>query len=252
MEAQKGLTAMTRQLEATIESPILGCLRAGASVAASALPRGSGVKVARVAAPKITFRFDRTNPQAVAWAKQHAADLVTDVTGETRKAIRKVIARAFTENMPPRESARLLRKIVGLTETQEESLDKLRRALRENPGKIVRMGERKFKAPTTRTGIRDIIERQSDRMIRNRSILIARTETISASNQGQTQLWQQAVAEGVLPRTAKRVWIVTPDERLCPICEGLDGKTSSLNGSFENKFDNPPAHPGCRCTTGLA
>lgn len=113
LEAQKGLTAMTRQLEATIESPILGCLRAGASVAASALPRGSGVKVARVAAPKITFRFDRTNPQAVAWAKQHAADLVTDVTGETRKAIRKVIARAFTENMPPRESARLLRKKIG-------------------------------------------------------------------------------------------------------------------------------------------
>lgn len=252
MEALKGLTTMTRQLEATIESPILGCLRAGASVAASALPRGSGVKVARVTRPKITFRFDRTNPQAVAWAKQHAADLVTDVSTKTRNAIRNVITRSFTENLPPRESARLLRKIVGLTDGQEEALDKLRKALRENPGKIVRMGDRKFRAPSTRTGIRDIIERQSDRMLQNRSTLIARTETIAASNQGQTQLWQQAVAEGVLPRNTKRVWIVTPDERLCPICEGLDGSTSSLNGTFENKFDNPPAHPGCRCTTGLA
>jgi hypothetical protein len=251
LEALKGLTAMTKRLEATIESPILSCLAAGADVAAAALPRKArSVKVARAKTPRITFRFDRTNPQATIWARQHAADLVTDVTGETRKAIRRVITRAFTDNLPPRESARLLRKIVGLTESQEESLDRLRHALQENPGKMVRMGERKFRAPTTKTGIQNIIERQSDRMLRNRSIMIARTETIRASNEGQTQLWMQAVAAGKLPRNVERIWITT--QGACPeICEPLESKRASLNGSFEGKYEAPPAHPGCRCTTGI-
>ena len=232
-----GLNAMTKELEATLTGPISGCLAAGADVAAAALPRNArAVMVARAKAPRITFRFDRTNPQAIEWAQQHAAELVTNVTSETRKAIRNVITRAFTENLPPRTSAVLLRKIVGLTERQEESLDKLRH----------KMQEEGLSGPVMRSKL----DRITDRMVRERAAMIARTETIRASNEGQTQLWMQAVAAGKLPREVQRVWIAT--EGACPICEPLEGKRATLHDTFDGGFEAPPAHPGCRCTTGIA
>lgn len=39
-------------------------------------------------------------------------------------------------------------------------------------------------------------------------------------------------------------WVTANDERVCPICRGLDGRVSSLLDAGRNK---PPAHPNCRC-----
>lgn len=87
-----------------------------------------------------------------------------------------------------------------------------------------------------------------------RADTIARTETMTASNAGQRETWDQAVDAGVLTGDERQEWIVTPDDRLCPICEGLDGETAALGESFNvdgDELDGPPAHPNCRCTTGL-
>jgi hypothetical protein len=49
-----------------------------------------------------------------------------------------------------------------------------------------------------------------------RAELIARTETMRASNEGQQEAWDQAVEEGLLTGNEQQEWIVTPDDRLCP------------------------------------
>ena len=87
-----------------------------------------------------------------------------------------------------------------------------------------------------------------------RAETIARTETMKASNAGQQEAWDQAVDAGLLTGSEQQVWIVTPDDRLCPICEPLDGQEQDLGGKFDTelgKVDGPPAHPRCRCTVGL-
>lgn len=103
--------------------------------------------------------------------------------------------------------------------------------------------------------IRDILDAVDDTLYNaNRAETIARTETMEAANEGQLELWDQAVEEGLLTGKEKVVWIVTPDDRLCPICEPLDGETTELGGTFDvdgEEIDGPPAHPNCRCTTGL-
>jgi SPP1 gp7 family putative phage head morphogenesis protein len=90
----------------------------------------------------------------------------------------------------------------------------------------------------------------------NRAELIARTETLRASNEGQQEAWLQAVDVGLLTGTENREWIVTPDDRLCLICEPMDGQTVALDEAFEledgTKIDVPPAHPRCRCTMGIS
>jgi len=88
----------------------------------------------------------------------------------------------------------------------------------------------------------------------SRAETIARTETMKASNAGQQLAWDQAAEEGLLTGDESMEWIVTPDDRLCPICEPLDGQTVPLGGMFDvdgEDVEGPPAHPNCRCTVGL-
>lgn len=49
----------------------------------------------------------------------------------------------------------------------------------------------------------------------------------------------------------KYEYVATYDERTCPVCGGLDGKTFPLNEAKAGK-NYPPMHPNCRCTTVAA
>ena len=74
-----------------------------------------------------------------------------------------------------------------------------------------------------------------------RATMIARTETISASNEGALEAYKQS---GVVE---KKEWLVAADA--CDICIDIAmGGAIKLNESFSGGFDAPPAHPNCRCT----
>lgn len=49
----------------------------------------------RVAKPLFGTTFRRADPNAVAWAKEHAAELITEITESTRNAIREAIVSAL-------------------------------------------------------------------------------------------------------------------------------------------------------------
>lgn len=75
---------------------------------------------------------------------------------------------------------------------------------------------------------------------------------MKAASEAQRQLWEQAVEGGVISGDQRRVWIVTNDERLCPICNALDGAEADLDGQYPDPGgEGPPQHPACRCTEGL-
>ena len=90
---------------------------------------------------------------------------------------------------------------------------------------------------------------------KQRAETIARTEVMKAANEGQLSAWTQAEEEGLLTGNEQKEWITTPDDRLCPICEPMDGVTVPLDEDFDvdgDQIDGPPAHPNCRCTLGLS
>ncbi len=68
-----------------------------------------------------------------------------------------------------------------------------------------------------------------------RAMRIARTETIAASNIGAVEGYK---ATGVVDRTQ---WY-TAKERVCEICEELDGQVNPIGHGYM-----PPIHPSCRC-----
>jgi len=187
------------------------------------------------------MRFDRTNPLAVAWARQRAAELVRQITEESRAAVRAIIVRATRGELTPRTAARLIRDVVGLTERGAIAVARRREDLGASGLSAARVDA--------------IVTRYVAELTRARALTIARTETIAASNEGQRQLWAQAQSAGLLGPNAERVWVVAPDRPdkapPCPICTGLAGKTAPIGGTFLGGYSGPPAHPNCRCTTVL-
>lgn len=186
----------------------------------------------------VAFRFDVTNPEAVAWIKAHAAELVTQVSAETKQAIRAIIQRSFDEGIAPRDAARLIRPLIGLTERDAMAVINARARWLEQGVKP------------------DVIERRAERyagkLHRRRALTIARNETMVASNRGQLELWRQAIDAGSLRRTMHKSWIISDDERTCPICIPLDGIHAPVLEPFaETGTMGPPVHVQCRCTYGL-
>lgn len=209
--------------------------RAGEIVARQAGQRGILRKAKNGA--RVTMSFDVTNPHSVGWAERHAARLVTQVTDETRKAVRALVVESFADQITPRQLAKQMRQVVGLTQRQALSLQHKRASF---------VAEGLDSATIERR-----IERAANVALRDRSMLIARTETIAAANAGQTEAWRQGRSEGLIDIELVKEWITTPDDRTCPECEPLDGEQRLLDHPFTGGVMEPPLHPDCRCAVGL-
>ncbi len=94
-------------------------------------------------------------------------------------------------------------------------------------------------------GISQKIQEAFDGMTSFRSMLIARTEAIRASNAGQEEAYKQS---GVV---VAKEWLVAHDDRLCDRCAPMNGKILPLDDTFaEDDYEDiqyPPLHPNCRC-----
>lgn len=185
------VAAVEHALEATLPALLKKGVALGGTVAAGKL-RVSEFRAA--AKPTLHMSFDAKHPRAIAWAKKHAADLVTEITKVTRERLRAVVVKHEAGEIDDADFSDAIASAVG--------------------------GEARAEA-------------------------IARTESMIAAHQGQREAWSQAVDKGLLTGDEKRVWIVTDDELLCPICDGLDGEEADLDGLYAGEFDGPPAHPNC-------
>lgn len=185
---------------------------------------------------------DTSTRRGEAWARRHAATLVTDVTSGQRDVIRDSVAESLrlSEGLPGLES-RLRNAGLGLTSRDQQAVMRYERRLLADgvpPGTA-----------------RALSSQYATRMLNTRAMTIARTETFTALNRGRVDLWSDAIKRGDLPATARKVWVTAMDERVCPYCRPLDGLTAPVAEPFdidpsrhtEGDLDHPPLHPNCRC-----
>ena len=194
-------------------------------------------------AAEFGFSFNLTNPRAQRFIGHNAAILAQDISFEGQRALRSVLVRMFAEGVPPAAAAREIRDIVGLNDRFALAVDNFRRDL-------------------GRQGVaQDIIGQKvqvyADRLRTHRALTIARTESIRASAEGQQELWRQAQAEGLLDTNeVRRKWLITADERLCPLCapipsSGLVELNEPFTAGNGAQIMSPPVHPNCRCAVRL-
>lgn len=175
------------------------------------------------------------------WTNTQSAEFVTNVTQTQIDGLRAVVRRAAAlEDQNVDSLARTIRSMVGLTQPQAEANLTYYEKLLEN-------GVKTEKA-------KELAIRYAARQHRYRGYSIARTELASAFNQGYFEGIKQAQEAGYMGKTVK-IWCTADDERRCPTCKALEGKTIAMDDDFDFRTrltapairKVPPAHPGCRC-----
>lgn len=173
----------------------------------------------------------------VAWMDAYGARLVREIAQDTQRGIQDAVNEGLARGEAPREIARELRDFVGLTSREARAVTNRRRLLEgqeRKPAQVDRMAAA-----------------YRDRLVSLRATRIARTEVMSARNEGVLQGWQRLVSEGGLPATGMgKMWIAAL-EIACPICAPLHKEVVPINGTFSNGRARPPMHVHCRCTMGL-
>jgi len=216
--------------------------------------------------------FFATNPRAINWAAGYSGRQIVEIDRRTRQAIQRMVADAFEEGfvdgaagefrnirgINPRLLARRVRSQVGLTTRQLRAVRNLREEMTNRVRGTIKRAGIEISVPAggfSSSQISRAASRYTERLHRGRALNISRTETITSSNEGQRQVWLQAREDGLLTGTEKRQWIVTPDDRLCPICRRMAGQARGLDEAFDagrfGRVMGPTAHPQCRCATGL-
>src|SRR5262245_55093509 len=137
----------------------------------------------RTAAP-LGMAFDLTNPKALDAIERHGAQLVREITTESRGAIRAILRQGFSEGVTVDEMARRIRSSIGLTSRQAQAVEN-------------------FRAAQLDAGVdEELVQQRADayarRLLSQRATNIARTETIAAASRGQQAAWESAQAEGEL------------------------------------------------------
>lgn len=192
---------------------------------------------------KPLIRFDATNPRIKKVIAKEVGKLLTDITKEAKKGIREIIKRSFKEGLPTRDIAKLIPDSIGLNARQSKALINKRIALEKAGIKGSRLDE--------------ALKKYAKQKLKERKNMIARTETIRAVNMGQQEVWEQASEQGLLNKQkSTKVWVVTPDDKTCKICLGIEGQEVLLGEKFYVPdlgihVRTPPAHPNCRCATKL-
>lgn len=194
-------------------------------------------------APAVSIRFDIVNPEAVAFIRDHAGELIREFGQSSLEAIRDLIGQAFREGIPPGKLAQMIADSgIGLTSRQVSSIARFRQGL--------------IDAGRSEEQIRRMVERMAQRALKYRARLIARTEIMRASREGSQALWRQAAEKGLIDvARARQKWSAGPEivgrdgqSYPCPICEALDGIKVRLGEEFPNGAgEGPPRHPACRC-----
>lgn len=191
---------------------------------------------------RLDMRFDLDNPYVFQWIDSHAAELVTQVSNETKKAIAAVIRGAFEQGDPPRKAAMAIRPLVGLTERDSKAVMNYWRTVASDGNRTARTAS-------------DMADTYGRRLHRRRAELIARTETINASAAGSRFSFEQAQAQGLTLPGSMQEWIAAVEsKRTCPRCLAMDGQRVPIGQPFQSDIGpimGPTLHPACRCAVSL-
>lgn len=240
-----------------LQSVLLETMTATGSAGADVLSEATGLR----------FRFNDRDVNTVLFARTQTANLVVQVTDATKEAIRIITAAGADLGLTVDQQARAIREFVGLPPNWVRAPLNMERELRAGSTSVLRrrwsaVDKAKIRSRIKKGTVDDAFvsqmrKRYTESLINRRSLNIARTETLRASHAGQREAWRQAVTEKVLPQTARRFWIVTPDDRLrdthAAVPE-MNPEGVGLDDAFETPLGpslGPPLEVNCRCGEGL-
>lgn len=191
-----------------------------------------------------TYAFDVTDPRATAWAATRSGELIVGIGEQLRGEIRQLITSSFVNQIDPREIAREIPRQIGLFPRWAAAVEN---SYQRNLTSFLADGMGVLDAEGRAARL---AEAYRDRLIDARSMMIARTEIMTAANEGRAISWAQAQDNGLVDLSnSSKEWIAEGDA--CEDCSIYDGEIVGANDDFSSDDGMPPAHPNCRCTAVL-
>jgi hypothetical protein len=183
---------------------------------------------------------------AVAWAQEHAGELVVNITAEVRQNINLLVTDSITGNFTVDQLARQIKMIVPLH-------DKWAQAVITRRDMLLKQGLKSGMSITkaTERAVR-MSETYARKLTLARAKTIARTEVMNSVGAGRMNAWTALQQSGLVAPDAKKIWLTAEDERVCDICRPLDNVEVPLNAQFPGGIKTIPAHPNCRCDVALS
>ena len=191
------------------------------------------------------LRFDLINPHAVNYATQHMPKITQSYVAGAKEVIADITRQAVSGKYTVRDAAKLIKDYIGLTPQYATAVESYKASLMGDGISGERLDTK--------------VARYTEKLLKSRALTIARTEIIQAEQAGQRALWDEAAKDGIFDRhTATRIWHVSQDERLCPLCAPMEGQEIPYGGLYESPelgsvdvFGEPlertNMHPNCRC-----
>lgn len=237
---------------------------------------GFGAEIMRQYYPNsVNIVFDAYNQQSIDWIRNHDVRLVGDTTKSMAATVENVLRRSIQQGTNPLQTAREIRRSIGLTAKQEQAVANFKRMLEEGDSATLQraLRDKRFDS-TVRRAIRGeiklsqdkidkMVKRYRERYLKYRSETIARTESIRAVQAGNYLAWKVMADAGIIDASkVRRKWQYTADSRvrhahvtiplLNPEGVGLDEPFLSELGPIMYPGD-PAATAGntinCRCTS---
>jgi hypothetical protein len=223
--------------------------------------------------------FDVINTRALAAMQQTQLDLIRGFTADQQLAVHRVLMNGVQAGLNPIDQARNFRDVVGLTDSQAGAVLNYRRLLeqagdanlsvgdqREALSRALRDGrfDRTVEAairrgqPLTPTQIDRMVQRYSERYVKYRAEVIARTQALRAVHEGTEEAYNQAIDQGMLsPDNLISKWSTHLDGHERDTHHNLNGQTRPFGVPFQTKngdirYPGDPNAPAeeviqCRC-----
>ena len=183
------------------------------------LPSGS------ITTPGYVPTVQYTNPYAVQAVQEYATKMIREISEETRQAVAYSITTAVSQGRPPRTVARDFKQTIGLTVEMEKSVQNYRKYLENLDRQALQRESRDKRSDSTveraittqkplpKATVERLVAAFRRKREAQRSLTIARTESMSSMDLGQDIALEQANRDGALVSDLYQNWNLTKDGR---------------------------------------
>lgn len=240
---------------------------------AAVIDAAIGAEVAAYIADRVSklVVYDGTNARAVARLQLNGQRMITSITESQRLAIGEVLSGGLVDGSNPREVARAIREVIGLTPERARAVINYRRALEGLDRRALTYALRDKRSddairaaianakPLGQDRIDRLVARYYDRQVASRAELIARDQMLRSLHEATDEAFEQAQNAGQLDiDRVQEEWHSAHDPRTRHSHRPMDGQLRRVGVPFRTGNGNLLRYPGdsdaplsdtiqCRC-----
>lgn len=235
----------------------VAALRMSSTFTEAFIISGDATAVVLGDALNIIVEFDHLNRGALDVMTRNKLRLVEGFMEEQKAATREALIDGIQRGLNPIEQARNFRDSIGLTQYQQQIVNNYRRQLEALDRDLFdrALRDKRFDStvrraiengtPLSQAQINHMVQRYTDKWVKYRSEVIARTESLRSVHAGNNEMYRQAVERGDLDgNDLVRTWDTSGRANVRDSHRAMHGQQRKMGELFLSGNGNALEYPG--------